>query len=126
MINQPNLPKLINQLKRKKNIIAIYLFGSHGTSRETPLSDIDLCVFTKTTEKEVLLDVKSYGSDKIDISLFDTLPIYLKPEVFKGKPLFVRDKYFVAEKSAKAFREYQDYKKYEMRFWEMAKKKALA
>ncbi len=121
-----SLARLVSQLKRNKNIVAIYLFGSHGTSRETPLSDIDLCVFTKTTSKDLLLNIKSYGSDKIDVSLFDLLPIYLKPEVFKGKPLFVRDKFFVAEKYAKAFREYQDYKKYETRFWQMTKKKVLA
>lgn len=120
------LSKLINTLKRDRNIIALYLFGSHSTSRETPLSDIDLCVFTKEITSSSILKIKSFGSEKIDISLFDTLPIYLKPEVFKGKPLFIKDKYFVAEKFAKSFRGYQDFKKYEARFWEATKKKALA
>ena len=121
-----SVSKLVSQLKRDKNVIAIYLFGSHGTARETPLSDIDICVFMKVTTTGNILKIKSYGSEIIDISLFDTLPIYLKPEVFKGKPLFIRDKYFVAEKFAQCFRQYQDYKKYEIKFWEMAKKKVLA
>lgn len=121
-----NLLKIVNQLKQNKNVVAVYLFGSHGTPQQMPLSDIDLCVFTKKMTMDELLKIKSFGSEKVDISLFVHLPIYLKPEVLKGKPLFVRDKYFVAEKLAKAFREYQDFKKYEPRFWEMTKKKALA
>ncbi len=121
-----NFMRIVNQLKRDKNIIAVYLFGSYGTQRQTPLSDIDLCVFTKKITTNEILKIKSFGSEKIDISIFENLPIYLKPEVFKGKPLFVRDRYFVAEKAARAFREYQDFKKYENRFWEMTKKRVLA
>ncbi|MBS3168850.1 nucleotidyltransferase domain-containing protein [Candidatus Woesearchaeota archaeon] len=121
-----NVDRLVNQLKRDKSVLAVYLFGSHGTRRETPLSDVDICVFTKTTTKSDILNIKSFGSDKFDISLFDTLPIYLKSEVFKGKPLFVRDRYFIAEKFAQSFRQYQDFKKYERGFWDAARKKALA
>ena len=117
------LKKLVQDLKKQDQVIAAYLFGSHGTSKETPLSDIDICVFTKNTDSKTILQVSSFGTEKIDLSIFDTLPIYVKPEVFKGKPLFVKNKLFVAEKYAHAFREYQDYKKYEQQYWETAKKK---
>lgn len=113
----------ITELKKKKNVVAAYLFGSHGTSRQNLLSDVDICVFTKDTNKKTVLDIYSYGSDKIDISIFDNLPVYIKPEVFKGKPLFVKDTFFVAEKFAKAFRQYQDFKKYQETYWNALKKR---
>lgn len=115
--------KLIQQLKNNKNIVAAYLFGSYGTKKQTPLSDIDLCLFTKKTDKKTILDLYSYGSEKMDISIFDNLPIYIKPEVFRGKPLFVKDKKLVAEKFAFSFRQYQDFKKYEQKYWNSLKER---
>ena len=113
----------LNELKKKKNVVAAYMFGSHGTPRQNPLSDVDICVFTKDTNKKTVLDIYSYGSDKIDISVFDNLPLYIKPEVFKGKPLFIKDKFFIAERFAKSFREYQDFKKYQDVYWKNLKKR---
>ena len=77
---------IIKELQRKKEVIAAYQFGSHQTSKQTPLSDIDICLFIKEMDNQTILDLSSYGSEKIDISLFDNLPIYIKPEVFRGKP----------------------------------------
>ena len=117
------MDKTIKELKSDPNIIAVYKFGSHGTKKETSLSDIDLCVFTKNkklSNKEVL-KIKSYGTDKLDISVFNRLPSYIKPNVFKGKPLFVKDKKEIAKISAISFRRYQDSKKYEERYWKRLK-----
>ncbi|MBI2669298.1 nucleotidyltransferase domain-containing protein [Candidatus Woesearchaeota archaeon] len=52
------------ELQKNKNILAAYLFGSQGTSRQTPLSGID-------------------------ISVFDVLPPAVQVKVFRGKPLFI-------------------------------------
>ena len=117
--------QLINELKKNKNVIAAFQFGSHGTSRQTPFSDIDICLFTKDTTKKTILELSSYGTDLIDISLFDTLPMYIKPEVFKGKPLFVKDKFLIAEKFAKAQRAYIDSKKYEEAHWKALRKRLI-
>lgn len=56
-------------------MVAAYIFGSHGTSKQTPLSDIDLCLFTTDTDKETILELSSFGSDELDVSLFDNLLI---------------------------------------------------
>ncbi len=119
------LQKLVNELKQDKNVMAVYLFGSHGTTRETPLSDIDICVFTRSLTSQDILHISSFGSEKVDVSIFDCLPLYVQPEVFKGKPLFVRDKYFVAEQYARCFRAYQDFKRYELRYWDVLQQRVL-
>ncbi|MBU1111862.1 MAG: nucleotidyltransferase domain-containing protein [archaeon] len=115
--------KLIKELEKNKNVVAAYLFGSHMTKKENPLSDIDLCVFTKDLDKDTILELYSYGGNKIDISIFDKLPTYIKPSVFKGKALFVKDKHFIAKKFVTSFRQSQDFKKYQERYWKSLKKK---
>ena len=114
---------IVKEISKDKNVVAIYQFGSHGTKKEKKFSDIDICVFTKKINKNIILNIASYGNDKIDVSLFDTLPIFIKPNVFKGKPLYVKNKFFVAEKFAKSFRHYQDFKKFEQKYWKTLKKR---
>ena len=115
--------KIVEELKKDHSVIAAYLFGSHQTKKQTPLSDIDICLFTKNSDRKTILNLASYGTDKIDISIFDSLPIYVKPEIFKGKPLFIKDKQFIASKFAVSFREYQDFKRYQQKYWKELKKK---
>ena len=67
------LKKLVNELKRDKNVMAVYLFGSHGTSKQTPLSDVDICVFTKQFSPKDILHIASFGSDILDVSVFDSV-----------------------------------------------------
>ncbi|MBU0457742.1 MAG: nucleotidyltransferase domain-containing protein [Nanoarchaeota archaeon] len=117
------MDKYIQELKRNKNVVAAYLFGSHGTHKQTPLSDVDVCVFTKDINKDIILELSSFGSEKIDLSIFDELPTYIKPEVFKGKPFFIKDKMFIAKKFAVSFRQYQDFKKYQQSYWKALKRK---
>ena|SRR3989338_8806275 len=114
---------IVKDVKKDKTIIAAYLFGSHGTEKETPLSDIDICFFTKDITRATILNAFSFGDKKIDISIFDLLPPHVKVEVFKGKPLFIKDKFFVAEKFAKSFREYQDFKKYRDAYFKVTRKR---
>ncbi|HLD72861.1 MAG TPA: nucleotidyltransferase domain-containing protein [Candidatus Nanoarchaeia archaeon] len=117
------LEKTVRELKQRKEVIAAYLFGSYDTPRQNPLSDIDLCLFTKKIDNKTLLNLYSYGSKKLDLSLFDTLPPAVQMEVFKGRPLFIKDKYFVAEKFAKSYRQYQDFRKYQEAYWKQLKER---
>lgn len=118
------LDKVISELKKNRNVFGIYQFGSYGTQKYNPaLSDIDICVFTKNIDRATLLEMSSFGTDKLDISVFDTLPTYLKPEVFKGKPLWIKDRFLIARKFAVSFRESQDFKKYQQEYWKTLKKR---
>ncbi|MFH1276192.1 MAG: nucleotidyltransferase domain-containing protein [Candidatus Woesearchaeota archaeon] len=117
------LKELVKQLKNDPNIIGAYLFGSHGTEKETPLSDIDICLFTKTFDKKSILNFYSYGTEKIDISIFNLLPVYIKPEVFKGKPLFIKNNNFINKQFASSFREFQDFKPFYDRYIKRLKRR---
>ena len=117
------LNKTIGELKKHPRVTAAYQFGSHQTKRQNPLSDIDICLFVKDLDNQTLLDLYSYGTEKIDISIFDNLPIYIKPEVFKGKQLFVKDKFYVANKFAISYRKYQDFKRFQKAYWKTMKKR---
>lgn len=108
--------KILQKIKKEKKVQAIYLFGSHGTDREMPLSDIDICFFTEPLSFKELLYLKSFGDAKIDISIFDNLPAPIKVEVFKGKSLYVKNKRIIAEKFASSYRHYQDFNKYRERY----------
>ncbi|HLC91267.1 MAG TPA: nucleotidyltransferase domain-containing protein [Candidatus Nanoarchaeia archaeon] len=117
------LKETLATLKRDKNVLAVYQFGSHGTKKQTPLSDIDWCVFTKNSDKKKLLHIYSSGTDTLDISLFDHLPAYIKPEVFKGKPLFVKDNKFIQKKFVTSFREFQDFRRVYDKYQQALKKR---
>jgi len=87
------LGAVLEELRAKESVIAIILFGSVARGEARPISDIDLCLITKKeiTEPEQI-DLLSYGSEKIDISLFRDLPPTIRFRVIKeGKTLFCRD-----------------------------------
>lgn len=70
------IKKIVQELK-KRFVEGIILFGSYAKGKETPLSDIDICVidnpkFPEKERKKAYL----YGNDKVHISLFSELPIY--------------------------------------------------
>ncbi|PIN74241.1 hypothetical protein COV20_01340 [Candidatus Woesearchaeota archaeon CG10_big_fil_rev_8_21_14_0_10_45_16] len=113
-----SLKSLLGKLQKENTVLAVYLFGSHGTEKETPLSDIDLCLFTAPLSNKEYLNLMSYGTDKIDISIFDKLPYNIKVEVFKGKPLYVKDKDFVIRQYAISLRQYYDSHKYYTKYFE--------
>ncbi len=85
---------LVKELSTYPEIQAIYLFGSQATGKARPYSDVDICIMlvTGTSEKKQS-EILSNGSEKVQLSSFDTLPLYIQYRVFKeGKVLFVRNK----------------------------------
>ena len=101
---------VLEELAARDEIIAIILFGSVARGEARRISDIDLCVITnKNTPDSVKMDLLSYGSDKIDISLFYELPITIRFRVIhEGKILFCRDMLSLHAIMADTVREYLD------------------
>jgi predicted nucleotidyltransferase len=95
-VDESKLKKIVAELKDLSFTKAVILFGSSVKGKATPISDIDVCViddekFSKTERRKVY----GYSTDKIQVSLFSDLPLYIKYEVLRGKILVVRDeKYF--------------------------------
>jgi predicted nucleotidyltransferase len=84
------IDKIIEPLKKNRDVISIYLFGSYARGREKPFSDIDICVIAaKGADRDEIL---SHSSKKIDISIFHDLPLSMRFRVLKeGRLLFLRD-----------------------------------
>ena len=106
------IKKIVEELKKEKFVEGIILFGSYAKGKETPLSDIDLCVidnpkFPEKERKKAYL----YGNDKVQISLFSELPLYIKFEVLKyGKVLFARNPRMLKEIKEKTVSDYLGHK----------------
>lgn len=110
MLNK-QITKIVNELKNYSFVKAIFLFGSKARKKATKVSDIDICIIDKpkcpkNSRKKILV----YAENKIDISFFSELPLYIQYHVLKGKPLFVKDKEFVIELKEKTLLEYFDMK----------------
>jgi|YelNatPaOPRAMG01_1025707.scaffolds.fasta_scaffold03068_19 predicted nucleotidyltransferase len=104
------LRKIVSSLKKYKNVVAVYVFGSRVKGKTTPLSDTDIAVFLHPYDEETALQVCAYSSPTIDTSVFNELPPYMKFEVIKnGKPIYVRDKEVLEDMVLMAMREYMDH-----------------
>lgn len=85
------LEKTLDRIKRYENVLAIIIFGSQAKGKATRLSDIDICVVLSDVNRNKAL-ISTCGSDKMDISFFDELPIYMRYRVFKeGVLVYARD-----------------------------------
>jgi predicted nucleotidyltransferase len=110
IVNSLNINPVIDELCTKKNIIALILFGSVARGQSRQFSDIDLCIITRTDIAESeRVDILSYGSGKIDVSLFHDLPLTIRFRILKeGKILFCNDYLYLHRITAATVREYLD------------------
>lgn len=67
----------------KGRIEGIILFGSYSDDSSTPRSDIDICLVAGESDvKEIFnMVLESDVTEKYDMKIFETLPIYMKAEV---------------------------------------------
>ena len=105
---------IIRDIKKDKQILAVFLFGSTAREENHKKSDIDVCLVLKAgryTIKELsrkkLEYLKSYD---FDIQVFQQLPIYIKKRIIKeGKVLFCRDEAALYEIAFSVIREFADF-----------------
>lgn len=102
---------IISQLKKTKNILAVYLFGSCVYGKKGKLSDFDIGVLFEDPREiladpkkslaiyERLFDIfaplvkeKKKSADKLDLVFLQKTPLSLQKEVLlKGKLLYSKD-----------------------------------
>ncbi len=79
---------------------ALWLFGSYGTERQTPLSDVDLAVLPAPgTPLDIhwVLSCSAWlaevlETDEVDVIRVDAAPLWLQAEIVdRGRVLYVRD-----------------------------------
>ena len=100
---------VIDELAARDEVIAIILFGSVARGQAREISDIDICIITKQVPEPVKMDLLSYGSEDLDVSLFYDLPITTRFQVLReGKILSCRDTLALHAIMADTVREYLD------------------
>ena len=103
--------KVVNELKKVKEVQGIYLFGSQARKKAKPLSDIDIAVITKNLPNGKKPEITLAGPQIFDISLFWDLPIAIRYRVLKeGQVLLERDKLFLHRVRVDTLKDYLDFK----------------
>ncbi|MHA1596026.1 MAG: nucleotidyltransferase domain-containing protein [Candidatus Asgardarchaeia archaeon] len=92
------IKKDLKFIERIQEIHSVLLFGSYIKGDENERSDIDIClVIPHVKEKEInmilgLVFSKLSKKEDYDISIFETLPLFMKAEVIENHVvLFSRD-----------------------------------
>ena len=110
---------ILKKAKQDKEILAVALFGSAVKNKEH--RDIDMCLFLnkrksnlEMTQKK--LDFLTEINNKIDIQIFQQLPIYIKIRIIKeGKILLCKEEKSLYEIAFDTIKEFDSFKKlYEM------------
>jgi len=89
----PAIIPLVKELQAHDAVLGLILFGSVARGCARPFSDVDLCIVTKkNTPDAVRMELLSYGSETIDVSIFSDLPVQIRFRVIKeGRILLVKD-----------------------------------
>ena len=118
--------RTIRKFEEFKRVKFIILFGSAAEGNLTEDSDIDVCIYfdgSKIEGEKFRLKLLSELPDYFDVQIFNSLPIFVRKEVLKGKPIFIADRDFTYEIFYKTLEEFEDFRKYlydyiGMRIWE--------
>lgn len=92
---ESKIQKLITEAQEDNRILAVIIFGSSLKSKY--YRDIDLCLFAypmenKSDYSDIFLDYQDKYTEPFDISVFQTLPLYIKSNVLKeGQILLDKD-----------------------------------
>lgn len=104
------LPALVERFRQLPGLVAVILFGSHGTDDETPLSDVDLAVlFGKDVQPDGRERLRLTGlaselleDDDVSLTFLRRSALPFQHEILRtGRPLLVLDEIALAD-----FREY--------------------
>lgn len=103
------------KLDNHKKIKFIFLYGSKARARDTPLSDIDIAVYYEGSGKERFqFRMKALGElpNKVDLQIFQDLPLTIKKEVISGKVLYYQDYQFLFDQCIGVIKEFNSFEKY--------------
>ena len=103
MVKRENLRKDFSFLIKRKDILAVLLFGSHAKYEQDARSDVDICVVAPSCNdklellKEIYKNLDVYGK-KYDVRIFEDLPLYIKIDVIESNEIiYAKDVYELYE-----------------------------
>ena len=93
---QSRIPAAITVLQRDENVVFAYLFGGVASSRPTPLSDLDIAVSVRNTDKLdeyrlALFDrvTDALGTSELDLVILNTAPLSLAGRILQNRRVLV-------------------------------------
>ena len=103
------------KIDASKRIKFIILFGSTSKGTNDSLSDIDIAVYYEGTSRERFrFRAKALGNlpHKVDLHIFQDLPIIVKKEVISGKVLYSPSFELTFDEAMKVIKEFDSFEKY--------------
>ncbi len=115
--------KIVDFMRKRPEIIAVYLFGSRATGKAGPLSDFDLAVLVDPAgydDKQYRYGYQAFlltelmrilGTAELDVVILNEAPPLLKFQVInRGEVIYYRSRSEMLDFHVRAFNEYQDFK----------------
>ncbi|MBS3084474.1 nucleotidyltransferase domain-containing protein [Candidatus Pacearchaeota archaeon] len=107
--------KIIKEAEKDKEVLAVALFGSYARKEDYRDIDIALVLKEKKSNKEMSKIKLKYASkfdSKLDIHIFEQLPVYIKIRILKeGKFILIKDEDKMYEIAFETIKEFGFYKK---------------
>jgi predicted nucleotidyltransferase len=109
------IEKFLKEIRTTKffsKIEFITLFGSYLSEYHFDDSDVDICIYIQDSKKNLTktrLELLKMFNDKLDIQIYQLLPIYVQIEVLKGKFLYIKNEEKVYEIAYETIDEYEDF-----------------
>lgn len=95
-------------------ICFILHYGSSFSGEMSDESDIDICFYYAGPPREAsrfrLRLLSSMKDDRLDIQVFQQLPIRARLDAFKGEVLYSRDDIFLYDMARRTYQEYEDFR----------------
>jgi len=109
------LTALLARAERDPEVLAVILFGSRARGKDTPDSDIDICLVLEPrsySDLELSKKKLDYLAEfDLDIQIYQQLPLYIRHRVLReGKVLFCRNEDKLYDLAFRTIREYEDFK----------------
>jgi predicted nucleotidyltransferase len=107
--------RVIRKFEEFKRVKFIILFGSAAEGKLSEESDIDICIYfdgSKIEGEKFRLKLLSELPDYFDVQIFNSLPVFVKKEVLKGKPIYIGDREFTYEVFYRTLEEFEEFRKY--------------
>lgn len=116
-----DIKRIVSYFRKRKEVSALYIFGSCAEGRRRPESDIDIAVlidekhpnrkYYETLKNAYYQASPAFSILPVDIVILNTASPFLKHRIFKtGKILFDRNRKQRVRFTARAIIEYLDFK----------------
>ena len=115
---EKRLPLLVEVLRKRKDILVIYLFGSRATNSADDLSDIDIALLligdsaSLETELNILGEINSIlKTDEVSLVILNNAPLVIRYGVMKeSKILYCQDHNLRLTFEESVIKKYLDFK----------------